>query len=56
MRMGDGGYRPAYNGQLTSDVGRADSGEGRNTHEFGELRWVVEDRVRTMPSVRRSGG
>src|SRR5674476_579535 len=21
MRMGDGGYRPAYNGQLTSDVG-----------------------------------
>ena len=35
---------------------RAESGEGRNTHEFGELRWVVEDRVRTMPSVRRSRG
>ena len=35
--------------------GRAESGERRNTHEPGELRWVVEGRVSTMPSVRRTG-
>jgi hypothetical protein len=37
-------------------VTRAESGERRNTHEIGELRWVVEDGSRCMPSVRRSRG
>ena len=32
----------------------AESGERRNTHEAGELRWVVEAGSRTTRSVRRS--
>jgi len=32
----------------------AESGERRNTHEAGELRWVVEGRVPIMRNVRRS--
>lgn len=35
---------------------QADSGERRNTQAHGSCRWVVEDRSRTTPSVRRSPG
>lgn len=35
---------------------KADSGERRNTQAHGSCRWVVEDRSRTTPSVRRSPG
>lgn len=32
----------------------AESGERRNTHKTGALRWVAEDGSRCMPSARRS--
>ena len=35
---------------------KAESGERRNTQASRGLRWVVEDRSRTMPGVRRSQG
>lgn len=44
------------NGQIEVPTGGAESGERRNTHEIGDLRWVVEDGSRCMPSVRRSRG
>ena len=54
-------YRATTNPATAPRVARdghdqADSGEGRNTHELWEVRWVAEDRAPTMPSVRRSRG